>query len=437
MYVKILFVFIIAVLSGFFYIHYLNPDAVTIAISEQYSYTLPVTAFIFASFFAGVVLAVINSLIVDTKKAILEAGARRRRRKAQRKDDNYHKGVEALTEGDLAGARPLIEKAIVSNPNDTSLVINLSDTYIKEGKPKAAMKVLEDGVVKNPGSVGILVAIGEISRKTGDPFKAARCFEEALTKDYKNLQALTGLRDIRIQEGHWSDAGTLQRKILDIKVDGRDAGKAKALLTGLLYEAAALAADNNKLDEAKERIKEILKDDPGFIPAHLLHGELFYKQARSIDALKVWEKAYTQHPRAVELLVRIEKAHIKESSPQKMLEKYKAVSGAHPEDKNLKALLARFYLKVEMVDNAIELLEGLHHDGYETDYTRVLLGAACSRRGHGEKAAELFAKALGVKDELGPPYACSACGSIDGSWSARCRACGKWNTHRMNPPRKY
>ncbi len=82
MYVKILFVFIIAVLSGFFYIHYLNPGAVTIAVSEQYSYTLPVTAFIFAAFFVGVVLAVINSLIVDTKKAIIEAGARRRRRRS-------------------------------------------------------------------------------------------------------------------------------------------------------------------------------------------------------------------------------------------------------------------------------------------------------------------------------------------------------------------
>ena len=136
MYVKILFVFIIAVLSGFFYIHYLNPGAVTIAVSEQYSYTLPVTAFIFAAFFIGVVLAVINSLIVDTKKAILEAGARRSRRKAAKKDENYHKGVSALTEGDLTGARTLIEKAIESNPNDTSLVVNLSDTYLKEGKPK-------------------------------------------------------------------------------------------------------------------------------------------------------------------------------------------------------------------------------------------------------------------------------------------------------------
>ena len=436
MYVKILFVFIIAVLSGFFYIHYMNPDAVTIAVSEQYSYTLPVTAFIFAAFFVGVVLAVINSLIVDTKKAIVEAGARRRRRKAARKDANYHKGVEALTEGDLTGARTLIKKAIVSNPNDTSLVINLADTYIKEGRPGKALKALEDGVIKNPGSVGILVAIGEISRKTGDPFKAARCFEEALSKDYKNLQSLMGLKDIRVQEGRWSDAASLQRRILEIEGEDRQGAKAKALLTGLLYEAAALAADELKFDEAKERIKEILKDDPGFIPAHLLHGEIFCKQARKIDALKVWEKAYASHPRAVELLMRIEEAHMNESSPQKMLEKYKAVNGAHPEDKNLKVLLARFYLKVEMVDNAIELLEGLHHDGYETDYTRILLGAACSKRGHGEKAAGLFSKALGIKDELTPPYACSECGSVDGSWRARCRACGEWNTQRMNPPRK-
>jgi tetratricopeptide (TPR) repeat protein len=435
MYVKILFVFIIAVLSGFFYLHYLNPDAVTIVIAKDYAYTLPVTAFIFLSFFAGVVLAVINSLVVDTKKAISDALARRRRRKVARKDANYHRGVQALVQGDTTGARALIEKAIVSNPNDTSLVINLSDTYLKEAKPIEALRALENGVVKNPGSVGILVAIGAIALKTGDPFKAARCFEEALSSDSKNLQALTGLRDIRMKEEKWGEAASLQRRLLDIEQDERRRSKAKALLTGLIFEAAQRDVERGNFSDATGRLKEVLKHDDGFIPAHLLQGEIFFKQARSVDALRVWEKAYSQHPGAVELLLRIEEAYMSESSPQKMLEKYKAAAGAHPEDANLKVLLARFYLRLEMVDNAIEMLERLHHDGHETDYTRVLLGTACVKRGHSEKAATLFSNALGIKNDLAPPYACS-CGAVDETWRPRCRACGEWNTRRINPPRK-
>ncbi len=98
-------------------------------------------------------------------------------------------------------------------------------------------------------------------------------------------------------------------------------------------------------------------------------------------------------------------------------------------------MLARFYLRVEMVDNAIEVLERLHHDGHETDYTRVLLGTACVKRGHSEKAATLFSDALGIKNDLAPPYACS-CGAELDTWRPRCRACGEWNTQKMNPPRK-
>lgn len=432
MYTKILLVFIIFILSAFFYLHTQNPGTVTFVITQEHTYVAPVTLLVFAGFFAGVILAVLNSLLVDAKRAIKEMRNRREKKLLTQAEDTYKKGVDALTKGETTLARELIEKAIKAKPYDTGMTISLSETYIRENRPKEGLKILEGGLLNNSNSIGILVAISRCAADSGDAFRSAKALEEVIKLDPKNPHALKRLRDFRIKEGQWAEAALLQKSILDCEQDENQRKKEKRLLTGLLFESATRLVEEGRLNECVAKVKEVLKNDDTFMPAHLLLGEVLYRQGNVSNAVKVWEKAHIKYPNSEPLMLKLEDTYIRESAPEKILEKYKREISSHPNDTNLRLLLSRFYLRLEMVDNAIEELERLHHEGEDTIYPKILLGEAYLKRKQSGKAAHLFQSALELDREFRPPFVCSHCSHTTKNWAARCPSCGEWNTLLMN-----
>ncbi|MBI5642743.1 MAG: hypothetical protein HY954_04635 [Deltaproteobacteria bacterium] len=432
MYTKILLVVVIVILSSFFYLHTQNPGTVTFVVSSEHTYVLPATLLLFAGFFAGVVLAVLNSLLVDAKRAIKDMSARRDKKIITQADDNYRKGTELLVKGDTAGARELIEKALKAKPSDTGMTISLSETYIRENKPKEALSILESGQLNNPASIGVLIALAKCANDSGDTFRASKAYEEVLKIDSKNPYALRKLRDFRIKEGRWSEAASLQKAVVESDFDSAQAANDKKLLTGLLFEAASQSVLEGKLNESISKIKEILKNDDSFMPAHILLGEVMSRQGNVGSAIKVWEKALYKYPDSEPLMLKLEDIYIKESAPDRILEKYQKEIIARPNDVNLRLLLSRLYLRLEMVDNAIEELERLQLEGEDTFYPQILLGEACLRRKQNGKAAHLFQKALGLNREFLPPFFCSHCSHDAKTWTPRCPSCGEWNTLSMS-----
>ncbi len=432
MYTKILLVVIIIILSAFFYLHSQNPSVVTFVVTKERTYELPITLLVFAGFFAGAVLAVLNSLLVDAKRAIKEMRARRERKLLAQAEESFRKGTELLVKGDTAAARELMEKALMAKPADTGMTISLSETYIRENRPKEALKVLDTGVLHNPNSIGILIAIAKCSAESGDEFRAAKAYEEVLRLDPKNIYALKKLRDYRVNKCMWAEASALQKTIVESERDDGLRRKEKRLLTGLLFESAGKYAGEGNLSEAIAKVKEVFKNDDSFMPAHMLLGDILCRQGNASSAIKVWDKAYFKYPNSEPLMLRIEDTLIKESAPDEILERYKREIISHPNDTNLRLLLSRLYLRLEMVDNAIEELERLHIEGEDTFYPQILLGEAYLRRKQSNKAAHLFQKALGIDREFFPPFICSGCGHDSRSWTPRCPSCAEWNTLVMS-----
>jgi lipopolysaccharide biosynthesis regulator YciM len=207
--------------------------------------------------------------------------------------------------------------------------------------------------------------------------------------------------------------------------------KEKRLLTGLLFESASRYCSDGKLSEAIMKLKEVLRNDDAFMPAHLLLGDVLARQGNPANAIKVWEKARVKFPKTEAIILRLEDIYISESAPERILEKYKKEIHANPSDYNLRLLLGRLYLRLEMVDNAIEELEALANEGVEGYYHHVLLAEAYLRRKQSGKAAHLFQKALGMDRELSPAFVCSGCAASSNSWAPRCPSCGEWNTLAM------
>ncbi|MFQ5441303.1 MAG: tetratricopeptide repeat protein [Thermodesulfobacteriota bacterium] len=436
MHVKIIFFLTVIALGGFFYLYTQNPGVVTVIIAKDYSYTLPVVLVLFLSFLIGVFMAGLDAVITDAKRAVNYAREKKKVKVEREARISHHLAMEALSKGDAEQARGFMEKALASMPGEPEMVLTLADTYLHEGKAYEALDVLETESFHNPGSVVILTAIGRYALEAGETQRAARAFEDALKVDPRDRAAILKLRDIKIKDEEWEEAVELENKLLGLEKSGwffggnEKAGK----LPGLLYEVASGYEREERLEEASEKLKEVLKKDDFFIPAYILLSEISAARGGVLEETRVLEKAYSRHPVSTALLIRLEESCIKGSAPQKMLELYKKEIETHPGDVNLRILLARFYLRLEMVARAIEELEKIHHEGKESFYTSVLLGEAFFRQEQSKRAASMFKDALGLKGVVPyVPFTCAECGHRHKGWRARCNSCGEWNTLVMTP----
>jgi lipopolysaccharide biosynthesis regulator YciM len=431
MYSRIILFLLVIILFAFLYLNSVNPEEGNFMVTKDWTFAMPVTVLVFLGFFSGMVLAVLNSLFVDARRAIKDIRARREKKLVNQSEANYRRGTEELLRGNPHKARQLLTKALEANQQDIDILLSLAKANMEDKRPQEAVKVLEAGLLKDPGNMEVLSAVAKNSLSIGDTYKAVKTFKEMLDRDPTSPFALKGLRDLRVEQDEWEEAAQLQRRHVSRGRNGEDLAKDKELLAALLYESAVTCMKDGNLDEAAEKAKEALENDDAFIPAHILIGDVQYSKGNSADAIKVWEKAYDRY-HDVAFFLRLEDMYLRESDPQKILDRYEKAIKARPGEVNLRLLLSRLYLRLEMVDDAIEELERIGSEGEEGFYQRILLGEAYSRREQGSKAANLLKSALGLDKELPSPFRCSWCNHSAVQWRSRCPGCKRWNTFRMS-----
>ncbi|MFQ5464460.1 MAG: tetratricopeptide repeat protein [Thermodesulfobacteriota bacterium] len=435
MYFKFIILLAILILAGFFYLHTQNPGTVDFVISGAHSYAVPLAVVLFVGFVFGVVLTLLNSLVVDAVRGLRGLKSRRQMRQLAEAQENYAKGAEALASGEIKSARHFLAKAVAARPDDAGPVMALSETYAREGLLKEALDVLEEGALKVPGSAGLHLAIAAASEEAGDLIRSTRALEDVLRLDPGNPRALKKLRDVKVKEGAWTEAAALQKRVLAGARDDPSRARQRALLSAIIYEDAARAAGQGRVDEAASLVREALKADPDNMAADMLSGEISYGRGKLNEAIRTLDMAAAKYREPYPLLLRIEDLYIRKSMPDKAIEGYLKQIYTRPGDMRTRQLLARLYLRLEMADKALEELESLYNESEDDCYTRVLLAEAYLRSGRPERAARLFERALALDRDLSPPFVCSGCGNSRSGWAARCGACGEWNTLRLKAGR--
>jgi len=432
MYFKTITIVAIAIIGAFLYLHMQNDGTVEFALSETHIYSVPVTIVLFVGFTAGMVLTILNSLFLDAVKGVKGFRTRREMRRLAEAQENYRKGMESLNAGDFRTARHHLARAVNTRPDEASMVIALSETYVREGGPREALRVLEEGVLKSPGSAGLHLAIAASSEEAGDLFRASRALEDVLRLDPGNPHALKRLRDIKIKEGNWSEAAELEKKVLEGTRDDSGKKREKKLIAGILFEAASRLSDEGRLDAAAAKLKEMSRFNGPFKAADILSADIQFRQGRVTESLMALEEALGRYSDACPVLLKMEEIFIKKSAPEKAIDRYRKEVYTRPADIRVKQLLARLYLRLEMTDDALDELTRVYNESEDDPYTRVLLAEAYLRTGDIEKAAGLFEKSLGLSRDLPPPFVCATCAEPAPEWKGRCPVCGEWNTLEMN-----
>ena len=175
----------------------------------------------------------------------------------------------------------------------------------------------------------------------------------------------------------------------------------------------------------------MIKLDRDFMPAYLGLGEVYVEDGRPSEAAELWEKAYKM-TFSILLLHRLEDFHLKQGEPNRAIDLYGQALSKDPQNITLKFFLGKLYYRLEMIDEAFDILSTVDWGDKELPDVHKLLGNIYLRRGSLGLAATEFKKALGFRKQIIIPYVCSSCENKTMEWTGRCQNCGKWNTFGVN-----
>jgi tetratricopeptide (TPR) repeat protein len=268
--------------------------------------------------------------------------------------------------------------------------------------------------------------------KTGRWPNALRYIEEILEIDDKNLSALYKKRDILEKLEKWDDLVFVQKTILKNEHTEKDKNRERQNLVGYKYEYGRYSLENGDLEKAKKAFRTVLRLEKDFIPATLGLAEVLLREGENEEAINLLEKNYEQTSSMI-VLLRLEDLLISVGEPLRLIRIYKNNILKNPQDPVIKFFLGRLHDRLEMIDDAFEIMTSIDTGGAVYPEMHQLLGNLYIKRNQIEKAVQEYKKALESNVcAFSLSYKCSHCGHTSPEWSGRCTRCQKWSTYLLN-----
>ena len=329
-----------------------------------------------------------------------------------------------------------VEKAIAlldKHPDDGQPDHRLirADLLMEQCRYDDVVKLLEPEFQNNPlPEQGYLIA--EAYRMSGSEERSKMVLETLINRfPDDSIRAMDLLLEDAVDNQNWSEAlkwgkrrfGMTQEKNRDLK----------ELLIGLEYEV--LKEKSTSIIDKKHIsvLQSFLKENPQFVPGHLLLSHAFLEMGQEAKAIQTLEKGFeiTQHH---ELLERVVSHYVRKEQPEEAIRLTKHISVQR--DSALASFeLGRLYFNLAMYDDARTTLEPLTSKFVRHHLIFQLLAEVENKSARPKKAFEYLMEALQPNDSgviiLGS-YVCDYCGDLQDSWNDRCHECGSWNTIRLN-----
>jgi len=411
------------------YFDRLNPEAVTINLSSNYSYTISMVGFFLASFALGSVIVILFTLLRDAKNIFLDWRNRQRQKVEARVQETFSKGLYAYLSGKYDQAISFFRDIMKVEPNHFYTLLRIGDAYQQERNYSEAIKFHKRAKKVDEKSLEAQFALANDYVLSASYDEAVSVIQEVIKKDSSNIEALVRLRDIYIKTGKWDGAHELQGRVVKHR---KESIEDLRLLMGLRYEFARVLFNRGDRGKSKKLLKGIIRADKDFIPAYVTLGDIFVEEGDGGEAADLWEKGYYMNYSEI-LLHKLEDFYLQLGEPEKIIWIYKKAISLNPQNPALKFYLGKLYYRLEMLDEAFDILAEL--EGTESSMPELykLLGTIYERKEELGKAVAEFKKALGLRKRVVVPYFCPFCDCHTYEWSGRCPRCGAWNSFTVSP----
>ncbi|MBD0306337.1 MAG: tetratricopeptide repeat protein [Nitrospiraceae bacterium] len=434
--------FLIVVASVLYsYIHDLNPGSINIRLSPSATFELSPVSLMLVSMAIGALIVILFVGVRETRDLILTWRSDRLRRREEKVERFHREGAHASVSKRTAEAISLFHKALTLDPNHVDSLLWLGNIHRAEQNYSEAIRLHRKARGIEESNIEVLLALAQ-------DLEGAKRFEEALQTlrdvlrfDQANMTALIRQRELYIRLEHWSEALEVQHRMMKAHLPEPDQRTEAGMLVGMTYEVGRQLLERGHPEKAPRRdtrriagryFHGAIKRDKTFLPAYVGLGEILVREGKTKTAGEILEKVYAKTGNVI-ILHRLEELYLEMGEPSEIIRVYQEACQRHPHNAVLKFYLGKLYYRLEMIDEAYDLLSTLEasHDRL-SDYHKIMANLYL-RKQQMEEAVEELKKALGFRKRVIVPYACTHCRRESLEWAGRCRHCGLWNTYVALP----
>ncbi|MCK9420433.1 MAG: tetratricopeptide repeat protein [Nitrospirae bacterium] len=409
----------------------LNQGIITVNLLPSKSYDITKSTFFLLSLAFGAGMVFLLYLLRDVKRFLRGLRVQREQKKRLKVQDLYTKGLNSMLAKRNSEAISFFQKVLTLDSNHVDTLLRMGISQLREKNPQEAILLHQKALSLDEDNQEVMFSLATDYEEAKRYDDALGMYQNILSKDSSNLTALIKMRDLYQKLNYWDNLYETQRKLVANPLSSSEQEVEHRKLVGFKYEFGRSLLEAGDLERGKKIFRGVIKLDKDFIPAYLGLGEIYLDEGKVKDAAELWEKAYKMTS-SVLLLYRLEDLYLKQGEPGKAIELYTQAVSWQPQDIMIKFFLGKLYYRLEMIDEAFDILSAVDWGDKEFRDVHKLLGNIYLRRGSLGLAASEFKKALGFKKQIIIPYVCSNCDLRTVDWSGRCPNCGRWNTFGVN-----
>src|SRR2546427_2179708 len=420
---------LIAAIVAAVYFSDLNPDPITLRLSKQTSTDVTPTYLVLLCIAGGALTVVMLFGVREVRTLILNWRSTQRRKREEKLQSYYSSGVLASLSRRTSEAITQLQKLLALDPLHTRALLLLGNIFRREKHYNEAIRLHLRARSLEEGNLEILFSLARDLEDAKRYDEAIQALEDVLKHDSTNPTALYRVRDIHIRNGRWKAAHAVQERFLKAGLSDHEVRAEIQVMTGLKYEVGRQYSERGDLDLARRYFRNAIKLDKGFLPARIGFGELLIREDKLNQAAESWEKSYVKTVNPL-LLQRLEDLYLELGEPGEMLRIYQVALSRNDQNPFLKLALGKLYYRLEMIDDAFDLLSTLEGLQDPTGALHKIMACLYIRKGDTESALMILQEALNRPRPFGTPFACTACHYEAGEWSGRCQACGRWKDRK-------
>jgi lipopolysaccharide biosynthesis regulator YciM len=422
---------VIVVLVAVVWLVEINQGSITVNLTPTKTHEIALSSFFLLSLAAGAGFVFLLYFMRDVRRFLRGLRVQREQKKRSKIQELYTKGLNALLANRGPEAIIYFQRVLNLDPNHVDTLLRMGITQLRQKNVQEATRLHLKAWNLQSDNQEVMFSLSADYEDAKRFDEAIKMYREILRKDPSNITTLIKLRDLYHRLNQWEELIETQARLLSNPLGTQELEVEHRKLIGFKYELGRSLLEAGDLEKARKVFRAVIKLDKDFVPAYLGLGEVYLEEGKQKEAGQLWEKSY-KLTSSVLLLHRLEDLYLKQGEPGNAIEIYKQAVTWKPQDTILKFFLGKLYYRLEMIDEAFDILTTV--DWGEREYPDVhkLLGNIFLRRGSLGLAASEFKKALRFKKQVIVPYFCSNCQHRTIDWAGRCPNCGKWNTLGVN-----
>jgi lipopolysaccharide biosynthesis regulator YciM len=409
----------------------INQGSIVVNLTPTKTREIATSSFFLLSLAAGAGLVFLLYFMRDVRRFLRGLRIQREQKKRSKIQELYTKGLNALLANRGPEAITYFQRVLNLDPNHVDTLLRMGITQLRQKNVQEATRLHLKAWNLQSDNQEVMFSLSADYEDAKRFDEAIKMYREILRKDPSNITTLIKLRDLYHRLNQWEELIETQARLLSNPLGTQELEVEHRKLIGFKYELGRSLLEAGDLDRARKVFRAVIKLDKDFVPAYLGLGEIYLEEGKQKEAGQLWEKSY-KLTSSILMLHRLEDLYLKQGEPGSAIEIYKQAVTWKPQDTILKFFLGKLYYRLEMIDEAFDILTTV--DWGEREYPDVhkLLGNIYLRRGSLGLAASEFKKALRFKKQVIVPYFCSNCQLRTTDWAGRCPNCGKWNTLGVN-----